>query len=211
MGRVAESNGAILVQHLHHADKIDAFARRGQCSVIVLNVARASRSRWIFDVAHELAHFVLHDGITTGVKPIEQQADYFAGALLLPRATFGREFRARSFSWPHMFALKQRWYASVGAILYRAFNLGLVDPMTFRRCYRYMSAQGWVTNSEPNEPDFVGPEWLNSAFAVAERKKVTPKMLCERLGLAAETFTAVTGISLNAPAPVKFRPRLVGT
>jgi|ERR1043166_977344 Zn-dependent peptidase ImmA (M78 family)/DNA-binding XRE family transcriptional regulator len=210
IGRVAEKNGAILVQHLQHADKIDAFARRGQFSVIVLNVAKASRSRWIFDVAHELGHFVLHEGILTGDKDTESQADQFAGALLLPRTVFGREFKARPLTWPHLFALKQRWSVSVAAIVYRAFELGLIDPLTYRRCYHHMSAQGWLSKGEPHEPGFVGPEWLNSAFTVAERKRVPPRALCERLGWTTETFTAVTGVELTAPAPARFRPRLVG-
>ena len=69
-----------------HSDKIDAFSRLGAVSVIVLNTARKSTSRWIFDIAHELGHFVLHSlGIPTKEK--EDQADYFAGAFLLPRTS----------------------------------------------------------------------------------------------------------------------------
>ena len=84
------------------------FCKAGDSSIIVLNVARTSTSRWIFDVAHEMGHFVLHVGRETGSKETEAQANSFASALLLPRKTFSREFRAKSFSWAHVFELKRR-------------------------------------------------------------------------------------------------------
>src|SRR5262249_41700185 len=156
-------NGVMLVQNLQHSDTIDAFARRGTFSVIVLNTARTSTSRWIFDTAHELGHFVLHNGVETGTKDTEEEANYFASALMLPKSSFGREFASRVFSWSHVFDLKRRWYVSASAIIRRAFNLKLLDAITYRRCYQQMSVRGWLKN-EPYEPAFVGPEWLPSAF-----------------------------------------------
>ena len=209
IGRVAERNGVILVQHLRHADKIDAFARRGAFSVVVLNTARTSTSRWIFDVAHELGHFVLHEGIQTGSKETEDQANNFASALLLPRETFGREFRARPFSWTHVFDLKRRWFASASAIIRRAFNLSLLDAITYRRCYQYMSMQGWLKR-EPHEPAFAGPEWLPSAFELAaQRFGLTSVALCEQLHLTAQSFAEITGVSVETTRPARFRPKLV--
>lgn len=209
VGRVAEKNGVILVQHLRHADKIDAFARRGQFSVIVLNTARTSTSRWIFDVAHELGHFVLHEGLETGSKETEEQANFFASAFLLPRKTFAREFRARPFSWTHIFDLKRRWFISASAIIRRAFTLSLIDAITYRRCYQYMSMHGWLKR-EPHEPTFAGPEWLPSAYALAaSRFQMTATTLCEGLHLTHAAFTAITGLPVDAVRPIQFRPKLV--
>lgn len=193
IGRIAEQHGVILVQNLRHADQVDAFSRRGARSIIVLNTARTSTSRWIFDVAHELGHFVLHEGLTTGSKDTEDQANMFASALLLPREAFARDFLARPFTWGHVFELKARWVVSASAIIRRAFTLSLIDPILYRRCYQYMSVRGWL-KGEPNEPEFVGPEWLKSAFGIARDKfGVAPAELADRLHLTAETFTAVTG------------------
>ena len=132
IGRVAERHGIILIRHLCHADKIDAFSRRGARNIIVLNTSRTSKSRWIFDVAHELGHFVLHEGVETGSKSTEDQANVFASALLLPRKTFTTEFLSRPFSWEHVFELKKRWTASASAIIRRAFRLSLIDPILYR-------------------------------------------------------------------------------
>jgi Zn-dependent peptidase ImmA (M78 family)/transcriptional regulator with XRE-family HTH domain len=209
IGRVAEHHGAVLVRHLAHSDKIDAFARRGRYSIIVLNVARTSTSRWIFDVAHEIGHFVLHPGICTGSKDTESQANRFASALLLPRKTFAREFRARPFSWTHVFDLKRRWLTSASAIVHRGYDLGLIDAITYRRCYQHMSVQGWL-KSEPFEPEFVAPEWLQSAMTLAaKRLGLSATVLSDRLHVAPETFADVTGQALPVQRPPAFRPRLV--
>jgi Zn-dependent peptidase ImmA (M78 family)/transcriptional regulator with XRE-family HTH domain len=208
VGRVAEHHGVVLVQHLQHADKIDAFARRGEHSIIVLNTARTSTSRWIFDVAHELGHFVLHHGIETGSRETEAQANYFASALLLPKATFGLEFRSRPFSWPHVFELKRRWFTSAAAIIRRAFNLSLLDAVAYRRCYQFMSIQGWL-KKEPHEPEFVGPEWLPSAFLLAETFGLTPAVLCDRLHITQELFTKITGLEVEPIRLARFKPKLV--
>ena len=209
VGRVAERNGVVLVQHVQHTDKIDAFARRGTFSVLVLNTARTSTSRWIFDVAHELGHFVLHEGIETGSRETENQANRFASAFLLPMKTFGREFRARPFGWTHIFDLKRRWFTSAGAIVRRAFDLSLLDPITYRRCYQYMSVNGWL-KSEPHEPDFSGPEWFMSAFDLAAKRfQLTPTALCKQLHFTAPLFAAITGVEVEVTQPIRFRPRLV--
>ncbi len=209
IGRVAEHHGVILVQNLRHADKIDAFSRRGNHSIIVLNPSRMSRSRWIFDVAHELGHFVLHEGLETGSKDTEDQANSFASALLLPRRTFVAEFLSQPFSWGHIFALKTRWAASAAAIVRRAYLLSLMNPILYRRCYQHLSARGWL-KAEPHEPEFVGPEWLTSAFGIArDTFGVAPAELAKRVHLAAETFAAVTGEAIEPAAPLGFQPKLI--
>ena len=209
IGRIAEHHGVILVQNLDHADKIDAFSRRGTHSIIVLNPSRPSRSRRIFDVAHELGHFVLHEGVETGSKDTEDQANVFASALLLPRRTFTADFLARPFSWEHVFRLKKRWAASASAIIRRAYSLSLMNPILYRRCYQHLSARGWL-KAEPHEPEFVGPEWLTSAFAIArDTYGVAPAELAKRVHLTAETFTVVTGEPAKPAPPLGFQPKLV--
>ena len=206
IGRIAERHGVILIQHLRHADKIGAFSRRAVRSIIVLNTSRTSTSRWIFDVAHELGHFVLHEGVETGSKSTEEQANMFASALLLPRKTFAREFASKPFSWGHVFDLKKRWTASASAIIRRAFHLSLIGPILYRRCYQHMSVRGWLKR-EPHEPEFVGPEWVASAFRVAkDRFGIAPADLADRLHLTPETFTDVTGVSAERAS---FKPTLI--
>jgi len=205
IGRVAEGNGVMLVQNLWHSDQVDAFSRRGKVNVIVLNSARTSTSRWIFDIAHELGHFVLHTGLESGARETEEQAHYFAGSLLLPSKVFGAEFRSQPFSWQHIFNLKKRWCVSAAAIVRRAFDLSLIDALRYRRSYQQMATRGWLKD-EPHEPDFVGPEWFASAFEALGRIGQSVTDLCTRLHLTTDIFTEITGISVER---VPFRPRIV--
>ena len=63
---------------------------------------------------------------------------------------------------------------------------------------------------EPREPDFVGPEWLKSAFGVArDRFGVSSAELSDRLHLTDETFTAVTGVPVERTKVPGFKPRLI--
>ena len=70
-----------------------------------------------------------------------------------------------------------------------------------------MSARGWLKR-EPNEPEFFGPEWSKSAFALArDRFGVTPAALADRLHLTAETFFEVTGQQVDRGKLLGFAPR----
>jgi Zn-dependent peptidase ImmA (M78 family)/transcriptional regulator with XRE-family HTH domain len=206
MGRVVELAGVPIVQNLLHTDKIDAFSRRGAATVIVLNPARGSTSRWIFDIAHELGHLVLHRYVETGSRETEGEANCFASAFLLPRRTFSREFAASRFSWGHIFALKRRWRISAAAIVRRAYDLGLLDATEYRRAYAYMSARRWL-KGEPEEPPFAGPELIRNALRALGDKVAE---LSSRLHVTPQTFWQLTGLQAPLPAPQRARLVLLG-
>jgi Zn-dependent peptidase ImmA (M78 family)/transcriptional regulator with XRE-family HTH domain len=195
MGRVLENAGVLLVRHFAHSDQIDAFCRRGRAiSVVVLNTTRASTSRLIFDMAHELGHLVMHTGIPTGAGDTETDAHQFAAAFGMPPRAFRREFRAGKFSWTRIFDLKARWRFSAGAIIRHARRLGLIDAVTYHRAYKEMSWKGWLKN-EPGEPDLRGPELLASAFkSLQDGTGETVETVCEALQMELRTFIELTGI-----------------
>jgi Zn-dependent peptidase ImmA (M78 family) len=209
MGRVLETAGVLLVRHIAHSDQIDAFCRRGRTiSVVVLNTTRPSTSRWIFDMAHELGHLVMHTGIPAGSPSAESDAHLFAASFGMPPRAFRREFRAARFSWSHVFALKARWKFSASAIIRHARMLDLIDPLTYQQAYKHMSRQGWL-KSEPEEPEFRGPELLARAFrSLEEGTTETVRSVCEALQMEISTFTELTGVQPTATEPTK-GPRLV--
>ena len=198
MGRVLEHAGVVIIQNFAHSEKIDAFSRRGEVAIVVLNTVRSSTSRLIFDLAHECGHFVLHAGETTGSKDTEKAADHFAGAFLLPRKTFVREFTAQRFSWPHVLELKKRWRVSASAIIRRAYQLDLITTIGYRQANRYMSSMGW-SKGEPHEPEFMGPELLPAAFRAVEKGLGTSVVdVCQALHLTPDTFAELTGIAVSS-------------
>ena len=86
-----------------------------------------------FTVAHELGHYFLHSGEPAGSKPIivgrsgdstvvEQQANRFAAALLMPRESFTDSFKAAQGSF---LVLSGLFNVSRQAVSVRAKSLGL--------------------------------------------------------------------------------------
>lgn len=196
IGRLLEHAGVLIVSHVVESTKVDAFSRNGGTSIIFLNQAIRSTSRWNYDIAHECGHLVMHKNVLTGSIETETQADRFASALLLPPGAFCREFRAASFSWDHIFRLKQRWKVSAGAIVRRAYDLGLIDAVSYRQAYKYMSFKRW-TKGEPHEPEFQNPELLESALnALGSKVQLDLPSLCEQIGFIPGTFADVTGVAV---------------
>jgi Zn-dependent peptidase ImmA (M78 family)/transcriptional regulator with XRE-family HTH domain len=117
------------------------------------------RSR--LDAAHELGHLVLHSNIndralhdSAGFKEIERQAFLFAGAFLLPAESFGAEVWSPSLN--TFLALKERWKASIGAMIMRCRSLNLTSEEYEQRLWKHYGARGW-RKSEPLD-DKLTPE-----------------------------------------------------
>ena len=200
--RALEHAGVIIVSHVVQSTKVDAFSRHGRTTVIFLNQSIQSTSRWTFDIAHECGHLVMHPGIPTGSIETEVEANRFASAFLRPRKAFARDFRMKAFSWEHVFDLKRRWRVSAAAIVKRAYDLGLLGAVGYRQAFKYMSAKGWRTSGEPNEPAFQAPELLATALnALGTKVDLTLEKLCGELHFTTDTFRDVTGFSVPVPKP----------
>jgi len=199
IGHLLEWHGVIIVNHLVKSTKVDAFSRYGKTSVIFLNRSVPGPSRWHFDIAHECGHLVLHQGIPTGTIETEDEANRFASAFLMPKAAFSREFKLAPFSWNHVFNLKARWQTSAASIVRRAYDLGLISAVDYRRGFQYLSAKGW-NKAEPQEPVFQEPSWLSSALAgLGNKVDLTLQKLCADLNFKPQTFLDVTGVAVPAP------------
>lgn len=132
-----ESHGVIVSRFHMGSEKIDAFS----CWIdgrpyVVLGSDKGSavRSRW--DAAHELAHLILHRDISRDElesksirERVEREANWFAGAFLLPRTAMFKEFYSTRAS--HLKGLKQRWLVSMQAIAHRARDIGIIEEGQF--------------------------------------------------------------------------------
>lgn len=178
--------------------QIDAFSRYGATNLIVLNPAKGSATRQRMDLGHEAAHGALHrNGLPADLKVREDQAKYFGSALLLPQRAFAREFWAlgKARDWPALFELKQRWGASVAALVMRAYHLGLIDAAEYRRRYQHMSKAGWLRGGEPGEPIAESPQLFSLALRryQSETGKSTRQIAID-LNWSPDLFRQVTGI-----------------
>lgn len=113
---------------------------------IFLATDKANSVRQRFDAAHELAHLVLHrhlDDIEFNARyaEVERQANLFAGIFLLPDESFSAEIMTPSLD--TFVALKSRWKTSVGAMISRSKQLGIVTEDYATRLWKNYSARGW--------------------------------------------------------------------
>jgi Zn-dependent peptidase ImmA (M78 family) len=178
--------------------EIRGFSSYGGDGIILLNAPVLSESMSRMTVLHELAHGVLpHDSESIGLKERENQGFRLGGALALPRTQFSREFLALrgSKSWQALFEMKARWMVSVQAIIFRAYQLKLIDAAEYQRRFKYMARSGWRRGPEPFEPPRDTPEFFRSALALYLSKKgQTTRSMADLLGWSHELFTEITGV-----------------
>lgn len=146
-----EANG-VLVSRIHVlAEKLDAFSQWSEAAnvpYVVLSRDKASACRQRFDALHELGHMVLHRGIDPrrlddrqSYKTLETQAHRFACALLLPEKEFLDELYSPSLD--GFLALKERWGASVAAMIVRCSDLGILNDQQERTMWINYNRRGW--------------------------------------------------------------------
>lgn len=120
----------------------------GLPSCIFLNRGSpADRQR--FTLAHELGHIVMHSIPT---PDMENEANAFASALLMPESEIKRAFASR-ITIQKLAALKPVWRVSMNALLYRAKTVGAVSPNQAQYLWRQLSALGY-RRAEPPELEF---------------------------------------------------------
>lgn len=147
MIKLLENIGCIVVNLADADERIDAFSIYTGRPLIVRNTMKSSQGRLRFDFAHELGHLIMHQGMETGCRTTEQQANNFASAFLMPRSSFISEFprvRGAYFNWDSMVDMKVRWGVSLKAILYRAKALGLLTTEKAKSGYIYLARNGYT-------------------------------------------------------------------
>lgn len=152
--KLAEKIGVLVVNLAEADDRIDAFSLFNKRPLIVRNTSKVNPGRQRFDLAHELGHLVMHQGIETGCHATEEQANQFASALLMPRASFAAEFPAmkgKYLNWPALKDLKLRWKVSFKALIYRARALDLLTADQAKSGFTYLARKGFTKHEEFDE------------------------------------------------------------
>jgi Zn-dependent peptidase ImmA (M78 family)/transcriptional regulator with XRE-family HTH domain len=146
MVRALENAGCLITFFTDLSDKIDAFSMQRKRPLIIRNPSKESACRMRFDLAHECGHIVMHEGLETGDIQTETEANRFASAFLLPRASFLTEFsflnKSSRISWAQLAEQKLRWKVSLGAMIRRAYDLGMIDAIQYRNANIHLRKTG---------------------------------------------------------------------
>ena len=145
-----ENSGSIVSRFNFEADGLDAFSHWGGDSrpYIALGAEKRSLARVHANALHELAHLVLHSSVTWNEfmrgrnhKVFELQARHFASAFALPAKAFTAELWAPTLS--AFEALKARWRVSIGMMIGRCAELGILSDEQMRRMWIQYSRLGY--------------------------------------------------------------------
>lgn len=128
-----ENNGVLLTYTTLNSDKLDAFSSLSEYDNsfhIRLSTDKGSPVRSRFDAGHELGHLILHSHLPNSYftdknhSLIEAQANRFASAFLLPVSSFKKDVWMTSIE--AFKVLKEQWKVSVGSIINRCDDIGLL-------------------------------------------------------------------------------------
>ena len=125
------------------------FAVPGIPPLIMLN-AEQPADRLRFTLGHELGHLVMHRFPT---PQMEDEANAFAGALLMPAADIRPYFSGRRVDFSLLAALKPEWKVAMQSLLMRARSLGMVSPNQERYLWQQFNTRR-LRLREPPELDF---------------------------------------------------------
>ncbi len=225
MVMVAENAGVIV-----GVDEVGSTAIDGQGTwspvdgrpYILLCTDKYTAYRRQMDVAHELAHLVLHRGVRsedelkTNFEFIERQAKYLATAFLLPHRAFSAEISSLSLS--GFLSMKRRWMVSIGAMIMRSEQLEIVSPDAARALWKYRATKGWNRQEPydlPEETPVEQPCLLKRGIEmiVSERVRSKAELLESDIGIAAADVEMMAclpkGYFTAEPAPViRMEPKI---
>jgi Zn-dependent peptidase ImmA (M78 family)/transcriptional regulator with XRE-family HTH domain len=202
MVRLLESQGVFVVREASHSGKHDAFSKviSGR-PFVFLSSSKESAVRSRFDAAHELGHLVLHGHITDDerrkldvLRRIEDEADYFASAFLLPEDRFLESLVGTTLS--HFQPLKGQWMVSIQAMIMRAEHLGLITEYHKQSLFRQMSGKN-IRRREPLDDIIPQEQPLMGARAwrmIRERNAVAASRILGDLNLHPSLVAGVLGV-----------------
>lgn len=215
MVELLEVNGIIVSTSRINVSEIDAYTQTRKINgsdvyFVVLGNDKGSRYRRQFDAAHELAHILIHEpylDLSTLSKDeereMEQQANDFASAFLLPKESFIRDVSMFPIDLDHYVFMKKKWHVSVGVMVRRAYNLGVITFNQYSYLQRQMSKNGWRKKepldgqSKPTSPVLI----KKSILALLENDVFDGNSILEelsseyQLSLREDMFEALTGLA----------------
>lgn len=215
-----ENAGVVVAEDEIGSLKLDGLSRwSGAPNRPYMLLAKDKRvgARRRFDAAHELAHVMLHrhvsqDDLSEHFDLIEDQAMVFAGALLMPAREFGDD--VYSLSLDALLQIKTKWKVSIGAMIKRLSNLGLISSDHERRLWQYYSARRWRGNEPLDDVLPVeGAQNLRAAIeTIVEGDAATPNELRKEIGLSAADICSLVDLPEDyfgpyGPNVVRLKPQ----
>jgi Zn-dependent peptidase ImmA (M78 family) len=167
--------------------------------------APGDRVRWT--LAHELGHIVLHHHQLGIAEECEEEADEFAGELLMPARDIRHHFSSRT-SLEELAQLKLHWRVSMQSLLMRGQSVGRISKTQATRLWKLIGMYGY-RKVEPNRLPVESPSLLPEIVRVhVEDLQFSLEDLCALLWLEPEEARALYRPNVD-PSGTPPRLRLV--
>lgn len=156
MVNLLENKGIIVSTLNVNNKKIDAFTQIHKINnrdkyCVILSNDKQSVARRNFDAAHELGHIILHRNIekiedltTEEQRNLEEQANFFAAAFLLPKNEFFNNLK-EPLNLESYKELKKKWKVSIAAMVMRAKQIGRINNNQYLELVKAMNYRKWRT------------------------------------------------------------------
>jgi transcriptional regulator with XRE-family HTH domain len=194
----------IRVRATERFDGISAIAERDEQPVAAAVATRVEvpGERERLSLAHELGHLVL--SVAPAVSE-EKAAFRFAGAFLAPAAAIRQEVgNRRAVIHPEeMLLLKRRFGVSIQALVFRLYDLGIINKSHCTDWRRTISTRGWRKH-EPAELAPESPQWLRRTVLHA----VSEGLISQ--GAARRLTGEDSGTEFEGPLPLVERRNFLG-
>jgi Zn-dependent peptidase ImmA (M78 family)/DNA-binding XRE family transcriptional regulator len=192
---LVEARGCRVFSLVDDVAALDAFSlwSAGTPFIFLTQHKSPERSRW--DASHELAHLLLHVGESPQGRQTEQEADVFAGELLLP--TDGvRERATRNPTLADVRVEKRYWRVSALAYIRRLHQLHLLTERQYKTLVIEATKAGYRREEGDIERERSGL-WPR-AFAIFNEDGVSTAELARRLAIRPAEIRELTfsGLSL---------------
>lgn len=192
---VVQKNGIMVSKMQLRLNKLDAFSVWfNNKPFIFLSGDKDSNVRIRFDIAHELGHLLMHADYyseedlknNTIHEKLENEADRFAGAFLLPKESFSKDVFSTSID--HFIQMKVKWKASIGCMIYRCDTLGILSPNQIKYLKDQMTTRVYwrrepLDKDMPVEKPFAHKQAI---LLLLENRIITTGQLVEEIGCTAD-------------------------
>lgn len=187
--------------HPSGVGNVDAFSTCvSQRPLIALTGAKGGLLRRRFNVAHEIAHLVLHPEARPGDQQHEREAHLFAAELLMPQDAIAEELPVRPDP-SRLLPLQRRWGVSISALGFRGRTIGRYTDSQLRRLMITLGQLGWRTN-EPEDTRLLAgedPALLRRALELADAAGISVGSLADQLALPMPLVRTYVGILDERP------------
>jgi len=135
-----------------------------------------------FSIAHEIGHLVLHQLRNVDNKTAEDEANAFAGALLMPRSA-AREEIDEPVTLHGLAYVKAKWGISIRALIRRSLDVGLISPTRRQSLEKQYTTRKWRADGEPVEVREEQPVLVSRLVDVTVGRGTSPTALSKIVGL----------------------------